>query len=197
MRRRAPTVFPGFQAGPSTLRQRLFGHARTRTQAWLWAGVAACVLAALALHAQTQARQSAQRALAAAQQAAVAPPPAHTALSAAQEARWRLALKQLNADWRAWFEALERHTPDEVALRAIEPDAARGQLQVQGEARDIDPLLAWARALGGDSRFASVRPLQHQSQDTEAGPRVLLTLEITLADTAPAAEASAPGRTAP
>lgn len=188
MKRRWRTRFVGFHAGPPTPRQRLFGHAPSRAAAALWAGVAALLLASAGLHTHTIRLRAAQERLARASAAAPVAPAA-PALSPAQQARWRLGQDQLNADWPGWFEALERHTPPEVVLRAIEPDAARRRLQVQGEADSLDTLLAWAVALAHEPRFAAVEPLRHDSGEGAPATGVRLTLQIGLADGEPA-----PGR---
>lgn len=180
MIRHAPTRFSGFHVGPSTLTQRLFGHARTRASAWLWVSVAALLLGGAGLKAHTRRLDHERLALAATRTPPAPAPAPDAALPAAQEARWRLAADHLNADWPGWFEALERRTPPEVALRAIEPDATHRQLRLQGEAASLDTLMDWARALAGESAFVSVRPMRHDTSEDAGTPVVRLTLEIDL-----------------
>jgi Tfp pilus assembly protein PilN len=102
------------------------------------------------------------------------------ALSADAMRGWNLVVRHLNTPWSTLLAALERATPDDVALVSIEPDAQLGSIRLQAEARSLDQLLAFVQQLESNSAFASVSPLKHETNEQEALRPLRMTIALRL-----------------
>lgn len=70
--------------------------------------------------------------------------------------RANVLLAQITLPWGALFKDLERATRNDVALLAIQPDAAGRQVRIGGEARSFDAMLAFIARLEELDPFANV-----------------------------------------
>lgn len=94
---------------------------------------------------------------------------------AAAEAAQRLAFS-----WQPIFDAVEKAARPEVSLLALQPDPARGTVQISAEARDADAMLAYWRALDADAGLAAVHIAQYQVQEREPQQPIRFVLQAEL-----------------
>lgn len=107
-------------------------------------------------------------------------PGAAATLTAAQRTAWARIARQLNTPWGALLDALEASLPDDVALVAIEPDAAHESVRLQVEAKALDTLLAYAGELRSVPLFAQVNLVKHETYEHDASRPLRLGLNIRL-----------------
>jgi Tfp pilus assembly protein PilN len=74
----------------------------------------------------------------------------------------RRLLQELSLPWERMFRAVESAVGTDVALLAIEPDAAKQTLQVSGEARDYTAVLAFMARLEDGHQLQRVHLLSHE-----------------------------------
>jgi hypothetical protein len=103
-----------------------------------------------------------------------------SSLSAPQRRAWNEVTTQLNTPWGGLLDALERATPDDVALVSIEPDAARQTVRLQAEAKTLDTLLAYAQQLAGTPTFMEAVPLKHETHEQDPNRPIRLTMNLRL-----------------
>lgn len=77
-------------------------------------------------------------------------------------------LQQLALPWEALFAALEATRGEKVALLAVEPDVARGQVRIGAEAKSAAHMLNYLRRLESDTALREVVLLNHQVQLQDA-----------------------------
>lgn len=114
------------------------------------------------------------------------------AIAADQRRAWNEVVGRLNMPWTAMLDTLEAQTPDDVALVSIEPDARGGIVRLQAEARTLDALLAYARALRTAGPFADAIPVKHETNEQDPNRPVRLTLQIRLREPVTAAAETTP-----
>lgn len=87
--------------------------------------------------------------------------------------------RDIQRPWDALFKALEEAKTDDVALLNLNPDAARGTVQISGEAKSRDAILGFVDRLGqgGVLKNAFLAEEQRQEQDPEKPYRFLITAE--------------------
>lgn len=87
--------------------------------------------------------------------------------------------QDLQRPWDALFKALEEAKAEDVALLSLNPDAARGALQITGEAKTRDAILAFVDRLsqGGALKNVFLAEDQRQEQDPEKPYRFLITAD--------------------
>jgi Tfp pilus assembly protein PilN len=176
-----------FEHPAATWRLRLLGHLPGRSSALAVLGLVAAIACGAAVAWQSwevdgelaQARAS----LAALQggkgrraDAAVATPQ----VTAQQRQAWEQVARQIGTPWASLLDTLEAGTPPEVALVSIEPDARVGSVRLQAEAKSLDTLLAYARALGALPLFESVSLVKHETNEQDGNRPVRLGLELRL-----------------
>lgn len=86
------------------------------------------------------------------------------------------AARQLRRPWDLLLRDLEGAVDDSVALLSIEPDAARQQLRITGEARHLDDALAFARRLENARSLQRPTLTGHQSRQGDGEPVVVFTI---------------------
>jgi Tfp pilus assembly protein PilN len=89
-------------------------------------------------------------------------------------------VRQLNTPWSAVFDALERQTPDDIAILAIEPDSSRGTIRLQAEAKSLDPLLAYAQSLQGRGVLGQLVLIKHETNEQDANKPIRLSFELAI-----------------
>lgn len=114
------------------------------------------------------------------------------AMATDQRRAWNEVVGRLNMPWTAMLDTLEAQTPDDVALVSIEPDARGGIVRVQAEARTLEALLAYARALRTAGPFADAIPMKHETNEQDPNRPVRLTLQIRLREQPAAAAGKQP-----
>jgi Tfp pilus assembly protein PilN len=80
-------------------------------------------------------------------------------------AEWQKALainSRLDTPWQKLFAALESYVDQPVALLTIDPDIARKELLLTGEARNLDAVLDYVRFLKRQPMLAEVTLQSHQ-----------------------------------
>ena len=86
-------------------------------------------------------------------------------------AQARDVLEQLALPWEHLFEDIESSPDDHVALLAIEPDAAKHLVSISGEAKDLNAMLGYLRALQAkDSLTGIYLQSHHIDQQTAEHP---------------------------
>ena len=108
--------------------------------------------------------------------------PTSTLISPQHRSAWNQVARQLNTPWSSLLDALERATPDNIALLSIEPDGARGSIRLQAEAKNLESLLAYAGALKAIDVFESVVLIRHETNDQDSNRPLRLSLDIRLKD---------------
>lgn len=76
-------------------------------------------------------------------------------------------LAELGRPWPRLFSQLEAAAGPEIALLAIRPDAAKGQLRVIGEARHLGDVLEYVHRLVESGEFTDVVLEQHEVVDAD------------------------------
>ncbi len=89
-------------------------------------------------------------------------------------------IRQLNAPWSDIFDALEKQAQAEVALVSIEPDASKGSVRIEAEAKRLEDLLEYARRLGQSSQFQHVTPVKHEINERDAARPFRMSIDATL-----------------
>lgn len=79
-----------------------------------------------------------------------------------------VVLQQLALPWEDLFGALEAVRGEKVALLAVEPDVARGQVRIGAEAKSAAHMLNYLRRLERDTALREVVLLNHQVQLQDA-----------------------------
>lgn len=80
-------------------------------------------------------------------------------------AEWQKALEishHLATPWQVLFSMLESHEDQNVALLSIDPDIAKKDLVISGEARNLESLLDYVRFLQSQRILRDVTLLSHQ-----------------------------------
>ena len=85
-------------------------------------------------------------------------------------------LAQITLPWGGLFRELEAATEDDVALLAVQPDAANRQVRVSGEARSFEALLKYVARLERLDAFANVYLLSHEFK--QGGPQKSLDFSV-------------------
>ena len=89
----------------------------------------------------------------------------------AQEVRAANAvIARINVPWDALFGELEAATGADVALLAIQPDPATGQVRIAGEARKLESVLGYIAKLEAREGLANVVLVSHELKDTPSRP---------------------------
>ena len=76
-------------------------------------------------------------------------------------------VQQLNLPWNALFKAVETSGGKDIALLSMEPDMQRGTVKINGEAKDLDALLDYAKQLSKREVFSDVFLQNHKIQQTD------------------------------
>jgi len=109
-----------------------------------------------------------------------APKPAEPPLSQREVQRHNLTVAQLNVPWSDIFDGLERRSQGDVGLTLLEPDAQKGRLRIQVEAKNVDTLLVYAQRLSLDPIFGTLTLQEHETNDQDPNRPARLSLELRL-----------------
>lgn len=74
----------------------------------------------------------------------------------------RMISARMNQPWDGLFGMLENQPRTEVALLSLAPDAAKGQLRISAEARDLKAMLAFHHSLEQSEELSDVSLLSHE-----------------------------------
>lgn len=146
-------------------------------------------------HRWAELSQSVDDALVAAIAAERALPPTRVARDAASAQRLAALVRSarhLNAPWSTILDELERHAGGEVALLAIDVDAAQGRVRVELEARRLKSQVDFAQRLGTSSTFERVTLGKHEPAERDPSKPVRMSLEARLVDGAHRTTAGGP-----
>jgi Tfp pilus assembly protein PilN len=80
--------------------------------------------------------------------------------------------------WNEALTALEAAIDRDIALLALESDAAAGTTRLSGEARDIDDILAFAERLRASPAVRRALLAAHDTRQTPAGAAIGFVLQI-------------------
>lgn len=75
--------------------------------------------------------------------------------------------RDIQRPWEALFSALEEAKTGEVAFLTLAPDASRGAIQITGEAKKRDDILAFVDRLGQSGVLKNVFLVEDQRQDQD------------------------------
>jgi Tfp pilus assembly protein PilN len=89
-------------------------------------------------------------------------------------------IRQLNTPWDQLFDQLESSTPRDVSLISIEPDAKRGSVRLQAEARALDTLLTYAARLQNQGVLGSLTYSKHETNEQDPNKPIRLSVEYSL-----------------
>jgi hypothetical protein len=78
-----------------------------------------------------------------------------------------LVLRQLRMPWKALFSAVEDSAGKDVALLEMEPDSRNGTVKITGEAKQLDAVLKFVKALEAHAVFSSVFLQNHQVRERD------------------------------
>ncbi|TWB41022.1 PilN domain-containing protein [Nitrospirillum pindoramense] len=84
----------------------------------------------------------------------------------AQAAAVNAAIRQLNLPWRDLLDAVEAGTPPSLSLLALEPDAKRGTLRIEGAGADDAAMLAYVTQLKKQPFLAGAYLVKHSTDQT-------------------------------
>ena len=91
-------------------------------------------------------------------------------------------LQQLTLPWNALFQVLESTSEKQIALLAVQPDAAKHRVRLSGEAKNFDALLAYIARLEQSRVLNHVYLISHEvrTQDAEQPVRFALVANWTV-----------------
>jgi hypothetical protein len=75
--------------------------------------------------------------------------------------------RRLVSPWGELLDALEHADNDDVALLAVESDAERGRLRLSGEAKNLDALVEYIKALEGSAGITDLRLMTQQVKQND------------------------------
>lgn len=94
-------------------------------------------------------------------------------------ARVALAIDLLNTPWIDILQAIEQHTPEDVAILSLEPGGS-GNIKIQSESPKLDRLLAHATDLQDTGPFGKLSLRRHETNEKDANQPARLTFELNL-----------------
>jgi Tfp pilus assembly protein PilN len=152
---------------------------------WTWIGLLLLVIGAawIAQVVNTERRLSSQIALAESRQATLAqrsdrkpPPVADAATMQLEISQANTILQRLALPWNALFQTLESTRGKSIALLAIQPDAAKHTVRIDGEARSLDALLAYITQLERSKVLDRIYLTSHEVRTEDADKPVRFAL---------------------
>lgn len=108
--------------------------------------------------------------------------PAREPLSQEEFTAARDTIVRLSMPWSNIFRALESARSDDVALLAIEPDAASGALNISGEAKSYPAALTYVAWLAHEKTLRDVRLTKHEIRQGEPRRPVSFTVSALWRD---------------
>lgn len=90
----------------------------------------------------------------------------------------QLMQKDLSTPWERMLGALEASQGPDVALLVIEPSVANRTVRLQLEARNVEAMLAYLRALQAQSRVASAMLVSHEAVRDARTPVVRFQVQV-------------------
>lgn len=94
-------------------------------------------------------------------------------------AQMRSVSQQLQRPWERLFNMLEAMPQDDVALLTLTPDARKGQVRISAEARDLEAMLTFHKALEASGELRDVSLLNHEIMAKQAEHPVQFNLSAT------------------
>ncbi|TCV89640.1 PilN domain-containing protein [Sulfurirhabdus autotrophica] len=88
-------------------------------------------------------------------------------------------LQKLALPWEGLFKSLESSNPDTIALLAIQPDAGKQVMKLNGEAKDLNAMLDYIKQLQQDKILANISLLTHEISQRDPEKPVRFTLSAT------------------
>jgi len=88
-------------------------------------------------------------------------------------------IMQLSLPWSELFNALEEANSSNIALLGIEPNARKGQVRVNGEAKDSAALFAYLRLLQSSRSMSTVYLKHQQVQERNPEKPIRFTLDAS------------------
>ncbi|MFT3735761.1 MAG: hypothetical protein QM776_12170 [Rhodocyclaceae bacterium] len=80
-----------------------------------------------------------------------------------RQAAWRVA-SALNTPWQSLLPMLESAGNNDVTLLALDADNSKAQITIEGDARSLEAVFAYAERLGKQAAFANVQVQNYQFQ---------------------------------
>lgn len=103
------------------------------------------------------------------------------ALSAEEEKRLAAALRQLTTPWESLLAGVEKAASDDIAVLALEQDAAQGTLKLLAEARHPAAMLAYLRRIEGSGALRSATLETHKIDVQQPGQPVRFSISARYA----------------
>jgi Tfp pilus assembly protein PilN len=97
-------------------------------------------------------------------------------LSAEEEKRMAATLRQLTTPWEELLEGVEQAASDDVAVLALEQDAARSSLKLTAEARNPASMLAYLRRIEAARALRSATLETHKIELQQPGQPVRFSI---------------------
>lgn len=88
------------------------------------------------------------------------------------------ALHRLTFAWQPVFDVVERSAREDVALLGVQPDAGRRVVVISAEAKDVETMLAYWRALAEAGPVAAAHIVRYEIQQRE--PRRPVRFQIRM-----------------
>ena len=85
---------------------------------------------------------------------------------------------QLNLPWRELHDAITAATPASIALLSIEPDARKRALNITGEAKNADDMVAYIALLKAQEMFVGVVLVRHEINEQDPNQPIRFDLAI-------------------
>ncbi len=86
---------------------------------------------------------------------------------------------ELNLPWKELFEAVESYQKNDVAVLAIEPDAQKGLVRLNAEAKSLDSMIGYLAYLQKLPLFRDIELVNHQIQEQDPQQPVRFMLQAT------------------
>ena len=91
--------------------------------------------------------------------------PVESGIGEEQAAAVNAAIRQLNLPWRDVLDAVEAGTPPSLELLALEPDAKRSVIRIEGETQGSEQMLAAVAQYKAQPFLAGVFLTRHEAED--------------------------------
>ena len=102
-----------------------------------------------------------------------------TEQTARETAQAKAIILELNLPWKELFGAIESYRKDDIAVLSIEPDAQKGSVRINAEAKSLDSVTAYLTYLQKIPLFSNVELVSHQIQEQDPQQPVRLMLQAT------------------
>jgi hypothetical protein len=110
-------------------------------------------------------------------------PAAGSGVTAVQILAANVAIQHMNVPWHDLLDAIEQATPPEIAIVALNPDPAQGELVGEAEAKDLESMSNYIDRLQKAPMFDGVALVKHEVNAQDANHPIRFQFQARWAKT--------------